>query len=176
MFRSTAICQRDAKFELFSYDSRTGLLLHQVPTQLEGRTHEIRFQVVKMTRTIVAILSIAVLSIVCAGNCAAQTDCPCGPPLMPDWMRRTFMPQEIGDINIRPSCQSHDDCYASPGSNRKCCDQAFLTMMLEQCECSEHPRRCKMAARGIYFAERTMGWRAHRIRQGKLKPILPITH
>ena len=119
------------------------------------------------------LFSISVNVSIVAGQ---DTGCPCGPPLAPAWVRNALFPQELLGVDIRPSCYWHDDCYATPGTNRLQCDKQFRAMLANHCATSPNPRRCMHLAHGVYFVERTFGWRAFRIRQGKVNPILPITH
>lgn len=133
----------------------------------------------------VAILSVVIFTILCfwgadSGFCQESSPYfdgyPCGPPTMSLQTRKRFVKQTAFGFDFRPACQVHDDCYATPGANRKCCDDQQLERYLIDCEYSGDPVRCKQMAIKRYRIIRLFGNRSFNIRQGTVKLHRPITH
>ena len=111
-----------------------------------------------------------------AYNIFPPTDCPCGPPTLPAWARRTFFPQDLTGVDIRSACWAHDRCYEIPGVDRRDCDLAFKDQLEQLCLQSFDPAKCRRKARRLHLGERIFGGRSFRIRQQEIRPRVLFYH
>lgn len=97
--------------------------------------------------------TLAALAAVCLTGCISNPGYrPCGP----GYLNNLMVPQSFTGVDFRPSCQKHDNCYAS-GCDRKACDERFLNDMLGACQCSHAPCLCRLRAWQWYAQVRLFG-------------------
>ena len=111
-----------------------------------------------MLRLSAGLLMLAVVSSV---GCTSQQCRPCGP----GYLGNILVPQGFLGADFHDACYGHDACYATPGSDRLCCDQQFHQDMVDACECSSHPVLCRLRAKQWYWQVRAHGRRSFRVAQ-----------
>lgn len=84
--------------------------------------------------------------------------CPCGPDSFPGPLR-FLLPQGHKGADFRPWCRKHDDCYDTPGSIQKVCDDRFLEDLLAECEHSWRPGGCRRKVRIFHWLVSRFGRR-----------------
>ena len=83
---------------------------------------------------------------------AAPLRRPCGPNSMPKVLK-VLIPQGAAGADFRPACRKHDACYKKgSGISKSQCDCNFLQGMLQACDCSRRPKRCRRRAKFMYWA------------------------
>jgi hypothetical protein len=91
---------------------------------------------------------------------ASADDCyPCGADSMGP-VAKKLIPQEFRGADFRPACRRHDNCYDTPGSNKRECDRQFLHDLQCSCKYSENPIACRCVARMFYVSVKLGGCNA----------------
>jgi hypothetical protein len=87
---------------------------------------------------------------------SAPASCPAWRPCGPGIVNRV-VPQGIREVDFRPACLRHDQCYQTPGAPRRDCDRQFLYDLRSVCEASGNPRGCQRRATVYYGMVRLFG-------------------
>jgi hypothetical protein len=85
---------------------------------------------------------------------------PCGPG--DSSTGNKCAPQMYRGADMRPACETHDQCYANKSGTQKECDQRFLADMKRQCDLAGNPAGCYRRARVLYFLVRIAGADAYK--------------
>ena len=93
---------------------------------------------------------------------------PCGPDSLKG-PARLLIPQGGGGADFRPTCEAHDNCYGTLGSDRDQCDLNWKSDMLSACQSANRKCACRRRAKFMHRVVSKHGQGAFDTAQSKAK-------